>query len=68
MSVAVGMLSPLQMLIEETGKYARERQLFGGPLVSLQSVHFRLAELQTELEAFRALVYRAAGEYDGEEP
>lgn len=63
MSIAVGMLSPLEMLIEETGKYARERQVYGKPLVSLQSVHFRLAELQTELEAFRALVYRAADLY-----
>ena len=40
--------------------YARERQQFGKPIASFQAVQFQLADLATEIEAGRALVYRAA--------
>merc|ERR1712223_1919713 len=36
------------------------RKAFGQPLLNNQYMHFRLAELQTELELFRALTYQAA--------
>lgn len=50
-------------LIEETIEYARERQVFGMPLIDNQSVHFRLAELKTEVEILRSLIYRACHAY-----
>jgi short/branched chain acyl-CoA dehydrogenase len=40
--------------------YALERQQFGKPIASFQAVQFQLADLATDLEAGRALVYRAA--------
>jgi short-chain 2-methylacyl-CoA dehydrogenase len=40
--------------------YAHERQQFGKPISKFQAVQFRLADLATEIEAGRALVYRAA--------
>jgi short-chain 2-methylacyl-CoA dehydrogenase len=40
--------------------YAKERQQFGRPISKFQAVQFKLADMATELEAGRALVYRAA--------
>ncbi|TML47817.1 MAG: acyl-CoA dehydrogenase [Actinobacteria bacterium] len=41
-------------------EYAREREQFGKPIASFQAIQFRLADMATEIEAGRALVYRAA--------
>ena len=40
--------------------YARERQQFGQPIARFQAVQFKLADMATELEAGRNLVYKAA--------
>jgi short-chain 2-methylacyl-CoA dehydrogenase len=40
--------------------YAKERQQFGKPISKFQAVQFKLADTATEIEAGRALVYRAA--------
>jgi short-chain 2-methylacyl-CoA dehydrogenase len=40
--------------------YAKEREQFGKPIAKFQAVQFRLADMATEIEAGRALVYRAA--------
>jgi short-chain 2-methylacyl-CoA dehydrogenase len=40
--------------------YARERQQFGKPIAGFQAVRFQLADMATEIEAGRQLVYRAA--------
>jgi short/branched chain acyl-CoA dehydrogenase len=40
--------------------YAQERQQFGKPIAKFQAVQFRLADMATELEAGRNLVYKAA--------
>ncbi|WP_201314241.1 acyl-CoA dehydrogenase family protein [Dyella sp. EPa41] len=58
--------SNLQMLtgcIDATIEYARERKLFGASVLDNQWVHFKLAELKTEVEALRALTYRACELY-----
>ncbi|TKB50506.1 acyl-CoA dehydrogenase [Ferrimonas sediminicola] len=49
----------LENCITQTITYAGQRQAFGQAILDNQSVHFRLAELQTEVECLRALVYRA---------
>jgi short-chain 2-methylacyl-CoA dehydrogenase len=41
-------------------EYAREREQFGKKISSFQAIQFRLADMATEIEAGRALVYRAA--------
>jgi short/branched chain acyl-CoA dehydrogenase len=41
-------------------RYAQERQQFGKPISKFQAVQFKLADMATEIEAGRALVYKAA--------
>lgn len=50
-------------LIEETADYLRQRVAFGRPLLDNQFIQYKLAELKTELEALRALIYRATEAY-----
>ncbi len=57
---AANSLTAMDLAIAETTNYARDRKAFGKSILDNQSVHFRLAELSTEVEALRALVYRAA--------
>jgi alkylation response protein AidB-like acyl-CoA dehydrogenase len=41
-------------------EYARQRRQFGQPIARFQAVQFRLADMATEIEAGRVMVYRAA--------
>src|SRR5438132_888663 len=52
-----------ERLIEQTVEYARNRQAFGKSILDNQVVHFRLAELATEIELLRSLTYRACELY-----
>jgi citronellyl-CoA dehydrogenase len=63
MYAALCALTGLQKTIDETIKYTRERKAFGKSILDNQVVHFRLAELQTELEALRALTWNAVERY-----
>ncbi len=60
---AANALTGMENCINATIDYCRERETFGQPLIDNQSIHFTLAELQTEIEATRALVYRACELY-----
>jgi citronellyl-CoA dehydrogenase len=60
---AAGALKGMESVIQETVAYAAQRQAFGAAILDNQVVHFRLAELQTEVEALRALTYRATELY-----
>jgi len=62
---AIGTLRGMEHVIESTIAYCRERQTFGQPLIDNQVIHFRMAELRTEVEALRSLIYRAVEEYVG---
>ena len=48
--------------------YAKERRQFGKPIASFQAVQFRLADMATEIEAGRNLVYKAAWLKDQDRP
>ncbi|MFC7543811.1 acyl-CoA dehydrogenase family protein [Siccirubricoccus deserti] len=50
-------------LIEHVADYLRQRPAFGRPLLDNQFIQFKLAELKTEIEALRALVYRTTELY-----
>jgi len=56
-------LKALDNAIRDTIEYTRSRKIFGRPTLDNQIVHYTLAELQTEVEALRALVYRATELY-----
>jgi citronellyl-CoA dehydrogenase len=48
----------LLRVIDETIDYTRQRKAFGKSILDNQWVHFKLAELRTEVEALRALTWR----------
>ncbi|MFP4889994.1 acyl-CoA dehydrogenase family protein [Paraburkholderia sp. EG304] len=48
--------------------YAKERESFGAPLISHQAVQFRLADMDTQLEAARQLIWHAASLKDAGQP
>ena len=60
---AANALRGLDNAVRETTEYTRSRKIFGRPVLDNQVVHFTLAELQTEIECLRALVYRATELY-----
>ncbi len=49
-------------------RYAKERQQFGRPIADFQAMRFQLAEMATELEAARLMVYNTARLKDAGEP
>ena len=53
-----------QFCINESVKYAKERKPFGKPLSTNQAIQFPLAELNTECEMIRNLVYKTAWQMD----
>ncbi len=46
--------------LEEAVKYSRERKQFGKPICSFQGIQFMLADMATQVEAARTLVYQSA--------
>jgi len=46
--------------LEEAVRYSRERRQFGKPISSFQGLQFMMADMATQVEAARALVYQAA--------
>jgi citronellyl-CoA dehydrogenase len=60
---AASSLRGMDRLIDKTIEYTRERKAFGRSILDNQVVHYRLAELRTEVEALRALTYRAVEMY-----
>ena len=60
---AANIIKGLELCVDQTIEYCRERKTFGNALIDNQVIHFRLAELSTEIEALRALVYQATELY-----
>ena len=56
-AMAVGLA---QAALDASVAYARERQQFGRPIGSFQGVAFMIADMATEIDAARAMVWRAA--------
>ncbi len=53
-------LGGAQRCLDEAIKYTKERQQFGQPVADFQNTQFMLADMATDLEAARALLYLAA--------
>jgi butyryl-CoA dehydrogenase len=51
--------------LDEAVEYSRQRRQFGKPICAFQGVQFMLADMATQVEAARALVYAAARYIDG---
>ncbi len=56
-------LKGMERCIDLTVDYTRERKVFGQPLINNQSIYFKMAELQSEVEALRALTWAACDEH-----
>jgi len=56
-----------QGALDEAVRYAREREQFGKKIISLQAIQHLLADMATQVEAARALVYSVARYIDGSE-
>jgi acyl-CoA dehydrogenase len=53
-----------QRALEEAIRYSRARRQFGRTIAEFQTIQFKLADMATELEAARLLVYQAAWSHD----
>jgi len=54
--------------LEDSLAYAQERVQFGQPIAMFQAIRFKLADMATQVEAARALMYQAAHDCDAGEP
>jgi hypothetical protein len=59
-SIAALAVGIAQGAYESAVRYAKERQQFGKPIAEFQAIQFKLANMATELEAARLLMYRAS--------
>lgn len=66
--IAAQMLGLAEGALEHALKYARERRQFGQRIGDFQGVQFELAEMATQIEAARLLVYNAARLRDAGQP
>jgi len=57
-----------QAAYEAATTYARQREQFGRPIASFQGVAFKIADMATQIDAARLMVYRAAWMKDSGEP
>ncbi|WP_306233964.1 acyl-CoA dehydrogenase family protein [Agrococcus beijingensis] len=64
LGIAACSIGGAQFALERTIAYVKERATFGAPLASRQHVMFALADMETELQAARALVESAAAKLD----
>ncbi len=53
-----------QAALEESVKFARNRKAFGQPISEFQAIQFMLADMHTDIEAARLLLYHAASQKD----
>ncbi len=59
-SIAALALGMAQGALDAAIKYAKQRKQFGQPISEFQAIQFKLADMATEVEAARLLVYQAA--------
>lgn len=68
LGVAAQALGIAQGALEEAITYAKDRKQFGRPIASFQAISFMIADMATEIEAARELVYSTAEKKDAGDP
>jgi alkylation response protein AidB-like acyl-CoA dehydrogenase len=58
--IAAQALGIARAAFEAAVKYAKERRQFGRPIINFQAINFMLADMVTEIDAARLLIYQAA--------
>jgi alkylation response protein AidB-like acyl-CoA dehydrogenase len=66
--IGAQMVGVAQGALEAALAHVRERKQFGKPIIEFQAVQFQLAQMRTDLEAARLMVYNAARLKDGGRP
>ncbi len=61
-------LGGAQSALDKALAYAQERKAFGSRIADFQALQFKLADMATELEAARSLLWRAAAALDAKTP
>lgn len=64
LNIAACALGGAQAALDAALSYVQERRAFGKAIADFQNTQFRLADMRTELEAARALLWRACGKLD----
>jgi butyryl-CoA dehydrogenase len=62
--IAAQSVGVAQGALELATRYAKERQAFGQPIANFQAIQWKLADMQTEIDAARLLVWQAAAMRD----
>lgn len=68
LNIAACSVGGAQAALDKTVPYLAERNAFGKPLLRNQALQFELADMRTELEAARTLLWRAASALDADAP
>ncbi len=66
--IACQALGIMEACLESSLAYAKERQQFGRPIAEFEPIQWKLAEMETRIEASRLLIYRAASLKDAGKP
>ncbi len=68
LNIAAAALGGAQSALSTALAYTRERHAFGRPLADFQALQFRLADMETELQAARVFLHQAAWKLDRKAP
>jgi alkylation response protein AidB-like acyl-CoA dehydrogenase len=68
LNIAAAALGGAQAALDKALTYTAERRAFGHALNRFQALQFRLADMETELQAARIFLYQAAWKYDRKAP
>jgi len=67
-SIGAMALGLAQAALDQATRYAKERKQFGQPIANLQALQWMIADMATEIDAARLLIYRAAAMKDAGQP
>jgi alkylation response protein AidB-like acyl-CoA dehydrogenase len=68
LNIAAAALGGAQLALDKALAYAKERSQFGKAIADFQATQFKLADMETELQAARVMLYEAAGRLDRKDP
>jgi len=68
LNIAACSLGGAQRALDKAIDYARERKQFGRAIADFQATQFKLADMETELNAARVMLYEAAQKLDAKAP
>nr|WP_321441647.1 isobutyryl-CoA dehydrogenase [uncultured Hyphomonas sp.] len=68
LNIAASALGGAQLALDKALAYAKERSQFGKAIADFQATQFKLADMETELQAARVMLYEAAGRLDRKDP